>query len=69
MKSLLWWGVLTNQNHAWPVGVYGMSLPWVVTMGVNHGRLPQEVNTGVYHRRLLGEVTTGVYRAKVTTGV
>ena len=35
MMSLLWWGKLTNQNHAWPTGVY-------------RGRLPQEFTAGDY---------------------
>ena len=47
MMSLLWWGALTNQNPAWPVGVYRWSLLWEITMGVYSGRLPLEFTMGV----------------------
>ena len=59
MMSLLWWGALTNQNHAWPVGVHHGSLLWEVTTGVYHGSLPLEVTMGGYHGSLPWEFTTG----------
>ena len=59
MMSLLWWGALTNQNHAWPVGVYCRSLLWKVTVGVYCRSLPQEFTVGGYCRSLLQEFTMG----------
>ena len=69
MVSLLWWGALTNQNHAWPTGgycgVYLRRLPWEVTAGAYHGRLPQEFTMRVYCRSLLWEFTMGGYHGSL----
>ena len=61
MMSLLWWGALTNQNHAGPVEVYHGSLPQEVTAGVYCGRSLQEFTTGGYHGSLMWEFTAGAY--------
>ena len=59
IMSLLWWGALTNQNHAGPKAVYHGSLPREFTMGGYHRILPQEVTVGVYCGRLPWEFTVG----------
>ena len=68
MMSLLWWGALTNQNHAWPVGVYRREF----TVGAYHESLLRELTAGVYRRSLPQEFTSGVYRGSLprefTTG-
>ena len=53
MMSLLWWGALTNQNHAQPTEDYHRSLPLKITVGVHHRRSPWEFTTED-HRRSCG---------------
>ena len=61
MMSLLWWGALTNQNHAWPTGVYCGSLPREFTVGAYRGSLLREFTAGVYRGSLPREFTMGAY--------
>ena len=61
MMSLLWWGALTNQNHAQPLEDYRGSLQRKITMGVYRGRSPQEFTVEDHHRSLLQKITAGVY--------
>ena len=60
MMSLLWWGALTNQNHA-----KSCKITWEFTARVYHGSLPQELTAGVYHGSLPQELTVGVYRGSL----
>ena len=61
MMSLLWWGALTNQNHAQSMEVYRGRLPWEFTTEDYHGSLPRKITMGVYCQRLPRDFTVEDY--------